>query len=299
MSDRAASPIQTDKPTAENGAPDSTNMNPKKRPRLDLEVEPRKKGKRSVFGQVFGTLKRAKDEDKLRNASDAAKKRQEIDSRILSKITQDQKEVRRVEEAKKDRSTATRKEEDLAIKDGIVRLRQNVIPRLAGFLLTTDVIPRTSASSRSPSPFRDDQPTSTVLNHPPKTKQPPALYYLPAKLTLSQEKFLEKQKESTHKVLEEEKKEWIADRTKGVEEITELRKKAEEYFEQRKRDKDSAAPGGEEDVEMKDDTSPTQEAPESEKVDRSTPAAVEPIPESEGAVASNSVAMDTEDAIEY
>lgn len=45
---------------------------PRKRPRLDLAVDSRerKRGK-TMFGLVLGTLNRAKNEDKARNASDA------------------------------------------------------------------------------------------------------------------------------------------------------------------------------------------------------------------------------------
>ncbi len=46
----------------------------RKRPRLDMAVEPRerKRGK-SMFGLVLGTLNRAKNEDKERNASEAVR----------------------------------------------------------------------------------------------------------------------------------------------------------------------------------------------------------------------------------
>ena len=48
---------------------------PKKRPRLDLTVEPRerKRGK-SMFGLLVGTLNKAKTEDEARNASEAVRK---------------------------------------------------------------------------------------------------------------------------------------------------------------------------------------------------------------------------------
>jgi hypothetical protein len=47
---------------------------PKKRPRLDLTVEPRerKRGK-SMFGLLVGTLNKAKTEDEARNASEAVR----------------------------------------------------------------------------------------------------------------------------------------------------------------------------------------------------------------------------------
>jgi len=44
---------------------------PKRRPRLDLTAEPRKRGAKSMFGIVLGTLNKAKVEDKQRNASEA------------------------------------------------------------------------------------------------------------------------------------------------------------------------------------------------------------------------------------
>ncbi|KAG8995048.1 hypothetical protein FRB93_001238 [Tulasnella sp. JGI-2019a] len=200
------------------------DMKTRKRPRLDLEVEPRKKT-RSVFGQVFGTLKKARDQDSKEKSSDSVKKRIEIDTRIMGKITREQITVRKQDEAKRDRTMANRKEEDLAIKDSILRLRQAVFPRLAGFLLTPDVFPEDDEllladGTAAPAPA----PAS--LNHPPSSKQPPALYYLPAKLTPAQDKFLAKQKAAAAQVISEEMKEWVVDRKKGVEEVAELRKRA-------------------------------------------------------------------------
>lgn len=51
---------------------DLTSSGPKKRPRLDLTTDSRerKRGK-TMFGLVLGTLKKAKNEDKERNASEA------------------------------------------------------------------------------------------------------------------------------------------------------------------------------------------------------------------------------------
>ena len=47
---------------------------PRKRPRLDLTIEPRerKRGK-SMFGLLVGTLNKAKTEDEARNASEAVR----------------------------------------------------------------------------------------------------------------------------------------------------------------------------------------------------------------------------------
>ncbi len=58
-------------PAPDAGADGTTT---KKRPRIDMAVEPRerKRGK-TMFGLVLGTLKRAQNEDKERNASDAVR----------------------------------------------------------------------------------------------------------------------------------------------------------------------------------------------------------------------------------
>lgn len=58
-------------PAPDAGADGNTT---KKRPRIDMAVEPRerKRGK-TMFGLVLGTLKRAQNEDKERNASDAVR----------------------------------------------------------------------------------------------------------------------------------------------------------------------------------------------------------------------------------
>ncbi|KAG8220467.1 hypothetical protein J3R82DRAFT_3162 [Butyriboletus roseoflavus] len=92
----------------------------KKRPKIDFTVlsGERKRGK-SMFGIVVGTLNKAKIEDKERNASDAAKKRQLIEQRLQTKLRKETDTVRRAEEAKKDKTTANRKEEDLQLKDSI------------------------------------------------------------------------------------------------------------------------------------------------------------------------------------
>ena len=54
---------------------EATAVASKKRPRLDLTIEPRerKRGK-SMFGLLVGTLNKAKTEDQARNASEAVRK---------------------------------------------------------------------------------------------------------------------------------------------------------------------------------------------------------------------------------
>lgn len=64
-------PTSTSEPNAGAGEENKT----KKRPRIDMAVEPRerKRGK-TMFGLVLGTLAKAKNEDKERNASEAVRR---------------------------------------------------------------------------------------------------------------------------------------------------------------------------------------------------------------------------------
>lgn len=211
---------------------------PRSRPRLDFagltnvpsRAGERKKGK-SIFGQVLGTLNKAKLEDKERSASEAAKKRQSIESRLQAKLSREQSYSRKKEEAKRDRLAANRKEEELSIKDSIVKHRYPLLPNLTNFLLTTDVIPR---DNESPSQRDTDgrlspmnaPPTDGPLTHPPNTAHPPAIYYLPKVLTSSQEAFLVRRRAQAEKRVAEEQSEWTAEKEKGMSEVRELRVKA-------------------------------------------------------------------------
>ncbi|KIM36788.1 hypothetical protein M413DRAFT_448923 [Hebeloma cylindrosporum] len=203
----------------------------KKRPRLDLgalgEGRERKRGK-SMFGILVGTLNKAKIEDKERNASDAAKKRQLIDQRLQAKLRKETDSVRRAEDAKKDKTTANRKEEDLQLKDSIYKLRRTRLPILANFLLTSDVIP----SDDSTPPPETTNPVGAV----PRS-HPPPLYYLPAILLPAQETFIAQRKAAAAEAAEQEWQLFQEERTAGIEEVSQLRQRAAEHEERRKQDK--------------------------------------------------------------
>ncbi|TFK68456.1 hypothetical protein BDN72DRAFT_870936 [Pluteus cervinus] len=216
-----------------------------KRPRLDLNAaagdRERKRGK-SMFGLLVGTLNKAKLEDKERNASEAAKKRQLIEHRLQIKLKKETDSVRRAEEAKKDKTSANRKEEELQLKDSIYKLRRTRLPILANFLSTSDIIP---SEDSSPPP-----PSSNPLSQPPRS-HPPPLYYLPVVLLPSQAAFISRRKAETQEAAE---KEWAAfreERTTGIVEINDLRQRVAEEESRRKSEKapdkddmdmDSAAP---------------------------------------------------------
>ncbi|KIM77831.1 hypothetical protein PILCRDRAFT_825056 [Piloderma croceum F 1598] len=227
----------------------------KKRPRLDLNAgdpRERKRGK-SMFGLVLGTLNKAKVEDKERNASEAAKKRQLIEQRLQAKLRKETDSVRRAEEAKKDKTSANRREEELQLKDSIYKLRRTRLPLLANFLLTSDHIPTSDDDDMSPPPSKN------ILSSAPRT-HPPPLYYLPAILTPAQEAFLTQRKAE---VKEAAKKEWQTfkdERAAGVEEIKELRQRVAEELERRKVDRESRGEG-----EADKDTTAVNDSPTADK----------------------------------
>ncbi|KZT03998.1 uncharacterized protein LAESUDRAFT_744447 [Laetiporus sulphureus 93-53] len=242
----------------------------RKRPRIEMGSEQRRRGK-SMFALAVGTLTKAKNEDRQRNQSEAAKKRQMIEHRLQEKLRRETDSVRRAEEAKKDKTAANRREEELQLKDSIQKLRRTRLPLLANFLLTSDTIlelevpssPPTDAPVSMDTDYIGAQPASSIraaLAGPPRT-HPPPLYYLPAVLLPSQEAFLKKRKEEANIATEAEWASFASERTAGIAEITRLRQRVAEE-EARSR---AAAKPQDEDIEV---TDATASAPEqnSEKV---------------------------------
>ncbi|OCH91068.1 hypothetical protein OBBRIDRAFT_792682 [Obba rivulosa] len=229
----------------------------KKRPRLDMTIETRerKRGK-SMFGVIMGTLAKAKEEDRERNKSDAAKKRQLIEQRLQDKLRRETDSVRRAEEAKKDKTAANRKEEDLQLKDSIYKLRRTRLPLLANFLLTSDHIPDDPPHDSSPRSSSEDAngdtvPASSTINKAalsaliPARSHPPALFYLPAILTPAQEAFLAKRKADVTVAAATEWEAFRAERETGLEDITRLRSRvAEEEARLKERRRGGESEGG-------------------------------------------------------
>ncbi|KAI0295249.1 hypothetical protein BC826DRAFT_909350 [Russula brevipes] len=182
-----------------------------------MEHRERKRGK-SMFGLLVGTLNKAKTEDEARNASEAAKKRQLIDKRLQDRLRKETDTVRRAEEAKKDKHTANRKEEETQLKNSIHRLRRSRLPILANFLLTSDVIPSDDSSP----------PPSHKSTLEPLRSHPPPLYYLPAILTPSQEAFIAKRKAEAAETVEKEWSTFLGERDSAINEIRELRRRVVE-----------------------------------------------------------------------
>jgi hypothetical protein len=207
-----------------------------------------------MFGIVLGTLNKAKIESKERDASEAAKRRQLLEARLQAKLRNETAEVRRQEEAKKDKTLATRKEEELGVKVSVYRLRKTRLPLLANFLLTSDVIPDEPTMDDSESLQTDDDPQShaKILSkaNPPRS-HPPPLYYLPKILLPSQEAFLQKRKEEVSSASAAEWTAFSAERNIGVREIKELREKvASAHAAAAEKDSQSGPTEGSGDVDM-------------------------------------------------
>ncbi|TDL22971.1 hypothetical protein BD410DRAFT_787780 [Rickenella mellea] len=227
MSEAAESQVQ--QPPKE---PAAMAANAKKRPRLDLGAAfgERKRGK-SMFGVLVNTLNKAKAEDKERNASEAAKKRQLIEQRLQIKLRKETDSVRRAEEAKKDKITANRKEEDLQLKDSLHKLRRARIPQLSNFLLTSDVIREDDDADSSPLP--------SVSEAFPTRSHPPPLYYLPAHLTPAQEAFLNKRKAQFKEGADKEWEAFKVERQAGIEDISSLRQKVADEEERKRQEREA------------------------------------------------------------
>jgi hypothetical protein len=266
----------------------------RKRPRIDLGVGERKRGK-SMFGIVLGTLNKAKIEDKERNASEAAKKRQMIDQRLQAKLRKETDSVRRSEEAKKDRNTANRKEEELQLKDSIYKLRKTHLPLYSHFLCTSDDIQSIDSM--------EDQPSSINLLALPTRSHPPPLFYLPAILTAAQEAFLEKRKLKVKEAAESEWSTFREERTAGIDEIKELRLRVADEDARRRKEKKDETEADEKahinkDEEMVSDEPKPSES-KAEERDSKTEEKTEEMEVDVGTKEESGMRADDEDAVEY
>ncbi|KAF7356720.1 Pinin-SDK-memA domain-containing protein [Mycena venus] len=240
LEEQAQAPTSTPRvPPTEPAAMASAN---KRRPKLDLS-EPQKRKRGGMFGLLLGTLNKAKIEDKERSASEAAKKRQLIDQRLQNKLRKETDSVRRAEEARKDKLTANRKEEDLQLKDSIYKLRRTRLPLLANFLLTSDIIPASSTEE-------DPAPLPLALSTVPRG-HPPPLYYLP-RSPYARAGVLE--------AVDTEYTTFLEERGRGITEILDLRKAVAEEEARKKSERDAQmdveAPDADGDADKSKDAEP-------------------------------------------
>ncbi|KZP03727.1 hypothetical protein FIBSPDRAFT_1055114 [Athelia psychrophila] len=254
---------------------------------------------RASSGLVLGTLNKAKVEDRERNAGEAAKKRRLIDQRLQAKLRKETDASRRSEDAKKDKTAANRKEEELQLRDSIHKLRRARLPLLANFLLTSDAVATDEADAPT-APSRD------ALAGPPRT-QPAPLYYLPAVLTPAQEIFLARRKAEVHDAAEKEWAEFAAERAAGVEEIWEMRERVREEQDRKKAERESREEAAVEAKGMEVDE-PVVEVVKVMKEETKRASKVEPVvvvekveakEESKSEEKDDAMQADDDDAVEY
>jgi len=137
-----------------------------------------------------------------------------IEQRLQAKLKKETDSVRRAEEAKKDKTTANRKEEDLQLKDSVYKLRRTRLKLLSNFLLTSDVIPVDNSTPPSANPLA-----------PPPRSHPPPLFFLPAVLTPAQEAFLSRRKAEVAEAAEREWNFFVEEKKTGIDDVHQLRQR--------------------------------------------------------------------------
>ncbi|CDZ98791.1 Pinin/SDK/MemA protein [Phaffia rhodozyma] len=201
-----------------------------------LGADEKKRGKR-LFGGLLGTLDAFKKEERKRDASDAAKRRELITNRIQTKLRSEN--TISEELATKERSARTlrleaeRKEFEVKLKSGSLATRHRSLLRLSSFLLTTSSAPTQSVSpdtdaSLSPSTshlsslFPISSQSSGILKPRPEVTLP-ALFYSPAKLTDEQQTKVNRQLEEVENLVKREKTAWVEERSALEDRVVEAR----------------------------------------------------------------------------
>ncbi|KAG8837987.1 hypothetical protein FRB91_007825, partial [Serendipita sp. 411] len=213
MSDIAASPVQTPLEVEESGpaAPPAAPQPRAERTRRKLDLTQNKRG---AFSVLMGTLNRAKKEDKERNASEAAQKRVLLEKRLHAKLARQTMSADRATQSKRERAAATKKEEELALKENLMRFRQRQIPNLAQYLLTLDRIDTDTQSLTNQEILTAFQPPRS---HGPSSKTTkPAIFYKPAKLLPWQEELISRRTSLVKTALEQEWNDWKAEKAEGL-----------------------------------------------------------------------------------
>lgn len=210
-------------PTASAPAPAPAPRRERVRRKLDLN-----QGKRGAFSVLMGTLSKAKKEDKQRNASEAAQKRALLEKRLHAKLARETTSVRRAEQSKRDRIAASRKEEELASKEKLLRHRYDHLPQLTNFLLSSDRIDTDLSSLSSQEILAVLQPPRKFGTLHQRAAVDSTIFYLPAKLLPWQEELIAKRAALVKEATQKEWNEWVEERTKGLAEVENLKKQAEE-----------------------------------------------------------------------
>ncbi|KAJ9108084.1 hypothetical protein QFC19_002549 [Naganishia cerealis] len=235
--------IQRDRRESEVSQRPEVEAPPAKRQRI-LGAEEKKRGQR-LFGNLMGTLAKFGKEEKTRNSTEKAKKRDELANRVAMKIRSESNRVHEItgltREIKGYRIEIERKQQEMNVREMRLKTKTRQLPKMSRFLLTSSPDWLTSAIA-----------TATVLPiayGPARDKataeKPKPLLYLPHKLLPEQEDIIDDQIDKVNKLLDDEEDafdEYEAEVKKAIAELEEKKAAVEEKLSKyRQEDDDRAA----------------------------------------------------------
>lgn len=235
--------IQRDRRESDNSQRPEVEAPPAKRQRT-FGAEEKKRGQR-LFGNLMGTLAKFGKEEKTRNSTEKAKKRDELANRVAMKIRSESSRVHEItgltREIKGYRIEIERKQQEMNIREMQLKTKTRQLPKMSRFLLTSSPDWLTSAIA-----------TATVLpiSYGPARDRATAekakpLVYLPHKLLPEQEDIIDDQIDKVNKLLDDEEDDfddYQALTKKAITELEEKKAAAEEKLSKyRREDEDRAA----------------------------------------------------------
>ncbi|WWD19069.1 hypothetical protein CI109_103527 [Kwoniella shandongensis] len=204
---------------------------PAKRARTDTKKEDKARGKR-LFGNLLGTLQKFQKDDKTSRTSEAAKRREELSSRIANKLRSETNLQRDISDADKELKAlkiATESAEYvLKHKEVALTARHAALRPVSKFLHTSKPPPaplifEASLLNPSPIPLAKGPSRDFAASH----SRPP-LYFLPKILTPSQEDTLRSRLANIDELISEEITALEKERTTVIETAKSNRTKMEE-----------------------------------------------------------------------
>nr|XP_019044694.1 hypothetical protein I302_06607 [Kwoniella bestiolae CBS 10118]OCF23624.1 hypothetical protein I302_06607 [Kwoniella bestiolae CBS 10118] len=178
-----------------------------RRMRTDRKVEDKARNKR-LFGNILGTLQKFQKDDKSSRTSEAAKRREQVSSRIAAKLRSETTLHNEIAEAEREIKTLRINTESseyiLRHKEVALKARHDFLKPTSKFLYTAlppiePLIFETNLLNPSPIPF-----TKGPSREPPHGKELAPLYYLPKILLPSQTSALKSRQANISEILTEE-----------------------------------------------------------------------------------------------
>ncbi|KAJ9105287.1 hypothetical protein QFC21_001655 [Naganishia friedmannii] len=231
--------IQRDRRESDASQRPEAEAPPAKRQRT-FGAEEKKRGQR-LFGNLMGTLAKFGKEEKTRNSTEKAKKRDELANRVAMKIRSESSRVHEItgltREIKGYRIEIERKQQEMNIREMQLKTKTRQLPKMSRFLLTsspdwlTSAIATATVLPISYGPARDKATAE---------KAKPLVYLLP-----EQEDIIDDQIDKVNKLLDDEEDDfddYQALTKKAIVELEEKKAVAEEKLSKyRRADEDRAA----------------------------------------------------------